>query len=344
MRKDNSADRFCRFDREDIVYVNVLEEPFRVYGLTHDGKQFIRLPEEVARNTNEGVALLFANTAGGRVRFVTDSEYVAIHAEMTGIGKMGHFAPSGSAGFDLYADNVFTGTFVPPYDQKEGYDGILFFDGRKTRAVTVNFPLYSNVTALYIGLRKDAYLAAPAPYRRKTPVVYYGSSITQGGCASRPGLSYQSIVSRALDADYLNLGFSGSCKAEDAMIRYLCSLEMSAFVYDYDHNAPDPAYLAATHEKLLRALRAAQPDLPVLLMSRPKFTLNEDDRRRLRVIETTYDRAKEAGDDNILLLDGPTLMALAGDEGTVDGCHPNDLGFFSMASAVRMALEKLLPD
>ena len=86
---------------------------------------------------------------------------------------------------------------------------------------------------------------------------------------------------------------------------------------------------------------------------------NTDTRRGLTIMEeefttfasanvmlanTTYDRAKEAGDDNILLLDGPTLMALAGDEGTVDGCHPNDLGFFSMASAVRMALGKLLPD
>ena len=198
------------------------------------------------------------------------------------------------------------------------------------------------MTALYIGLRKDAYLGEPAPYLHKTPVVYYGSSITQGGCASRPGLSYQSILSRKLDTEYVNLGFSGSCKAEDAMIRYLCEQEMSVFVYDYDHNAPTPEYLAETHEKLYKALRFTKPDLPIVLMSRPKFTLNEDDRRRLRIIEKTYDNAKAAGDDNIYLLDGPTLMALAGDEGTVDGCHPNDLGFFSMAAALEPVLRKLV--
>lgn len=332
-----------KFGKTDITYINVLQEPFRVHGVYHDGKQFIRIPEEVARETNEGVAQLYANTAGGRARFITDSEYVAIHAETANIGKMGHFAPSGSAGFDVYADNAFAGTFIPPYDQTDGFDGIVHFEGgRRPRSVTVNFPLYSNVTALYIGLRRDAYLAEPLPYLYKRPVVYYGSSITQGGCASRPGLSYQSILSRKLDTEYLNLGFSGSCKAEPAMIRYLCGLDMSVFVYDYDHNAPDPDYLANTHEKLYMALRAAQPDLPVVLMSRPKFTLNEDDRQRLRIIEKTYDNAKAAGDEGIYLLDGPALMALAGDEGTVDGCHPNDLGFFSMAYALEPVLRKLV--
>ena len=333
------------FGREDMIYTDVLREPFRVHGVWHDGTQFVRTPEPVAKETNEGVAQLYANTAGGRVRFVTDSEYVAIHTGMTNIGKMGHFAPSGSAGFDVYADGAFAGTFIPPYDQQDGYDAIVYFEGgRKPRTVTVNFPLYSNVAALYIGLRRDAFLGEPAPYRHKTPIVYYGSSITQGGCASRPGLSYQSIISRALDTDYINLGFSGSCKAEDAMIRYLCGLETSVFVYDYDHNAPDPDYLANTHEKLYLAFRAAQPNVPVVLMSRPKFTLNEDDRQRLRIIEATYDRAKAAGDDRIYLLDGPTLMALAGDEGTVDGCHPNDLGFFSMARALETVLRRIMPD
>lgn len=339
MNKLKKADRF---GRNDLNYTDVLEAPFRVHGVRHDGKQFIRIPAEVAKAANEGVATLYANTAGGRVRFVTDSEYVAIHAETTNIGKMGHFAPSGSAGFDLYADDVYAGTFVPPYDQTDGYDSIVYFESGKPREITVNLPLYSNVTALYIGLRKDAYLGEPSPYLHKTPVVYYGSSITQGGCASRPGLSYQSILSRKLNTEYRNLGFSGSCKAEDAMIRYLCDQEMSVFVYDYDHNAPDPEYLAATHEKLYKALRFAKPDLPIVLMSRPKFTLNEDDRRRLRIIETTYDNAKAAGDDNIYLVDGPTLMALAGDEGTVDGCHPNDLGFFSMAYALEPVMRKLV--
>ena len=339
MRTAKTADRF---GQKDMIYRDVTQAPFRVHGLLRENGRFVRIPEAVARAASEGVTALYANTAGGRVRFVTDSDYVAVHAEMSGIGKMGHFAPSGSAGFDLYADGQFAGTFIPPYDQTDGYDAILWLPESRRREITVNFPLYSNVEALSVGLRESALLEEAAPYRHPLPVVYYGSSITQGGCATRPGLSYQSLLSRALDTDYTNLGFSGSCKAEDAIIDYLCSLDMSVFVYDYDHNAPDPAYLAATHEKLFLALRRARPTLPVVMMSRPKFTLNEDDRRRLRIVQATYDRAKAAGDENVYLLDGPTLMALCGDEGTVDGCHPNDLGFFSMAAALEKALKPLL--
>ena len=117
------------FGRDDLNYTNVLEQPFCLHGVYHDGTQFIRLPEEVAKETSEGVTQLYANTAGGRVRFFTDSEYVAIHAETANVGKMGHFAPSGSAGFDVYADNAYAGTFVPPYDQTDGYDAIVYFEG-----------------------------------------------------------------------------------------------------------------------------------------------------------------------------------------------------------------------
>lgn len=331
-----------RFGRTDIIYRDVTEAPFRVHGLLRENGRFVRLPEAVARAANEGVAALFANTAGGRVRFATDSDYVAIHAETSGVGKMGHFAPSGSAGFDLYADGAFAGTFIPPYDQKDGYDAILCLPGRGRREITVNFPLYSNVEALSVGLSAQALLEEAAPYRHSLPVVYYGSSITQGGCASRPGLSYQSLLSRALNTDYVNLGFSGSCKAEDAITEYLCTLPMSVFVYDYDHNAPDPDYLAATHEKLFLALRRARPTLPVVMMTRPKFTLNGDDRKRRGIVQATFDRARAAGDENVFFLDGPALMALCGDEGTVDGCHPNDLGFFSMAAALEKVLRTLL--
>ena len=338
MRTIETADRF---GQKDLIYRDVTEAPFSVHGLLRENGRFVRLPEAVARATSEGVAGLFANTAGGRVRFATKSPYVAIHAEMSGIGKMGHFAPTGAAGFDLYADGIFAGAFIPPYDQTDGYDAILWLPGCRRREITVNFPLYSNVEALYIGLAEDAPPEKAAPYRRQLPIVFYGSSITQGGCASRPGLAYQSILSRALDADFLNLGFSGSCKAEEAITAYLRELEMSVFVYDYDHNAPDPDYLAATHEKLFLALRQDRPALPVVMLSRPKFTLNEDDLRRQRIVQATFDRARARGDENVRFLDGPALMALCGDEGTADGCHPNDLGFSSMAAALEKTLRTL---
>ena len=323
-------------------FYSALEQPFAINGLFYENGRFRRIPEDVAKSVNEGVLILHANTAGGRVRFRTDSPYVAIHAEMENIGKMPHFAITGSAGFDLYENNVYSGTFVPPFDMKHGYESMLRLNGEGEKEITIHFPLYSDVSALYIGLKNGAALLPPVPYRPGPPVVYYGSSITQGGCASRPGLAYQNILSRRFNTDHLNLGFSGSAKGEDTMARYIANLEMRAFVYDYDHNAPTPAHLRATHRRLFETVRAAHPALPVIMMSRPVFTLRGDEPERLEIIKATYEAARTAGDENVYLIDGPTLMALAGNEGTVDGCHPNDLGFMSMADAVAIIMGRIV--
>lgn len=210
------------------------------------------MPENIARGVSEGVYVLHSNTAGGRVRFVTDSPYIAIYAKMDGLGKMPHFALTGSIGFDLYVDNYYTNTFVPPFDIKDGYESIFEFEKKEQREITIDFPLYSNVNELYIGLQEDSFLAEAKPYKNVKPIVYYGSSITQGGCASRPGMSYQAIISRIFNYDYINLGFSGSAKAEDEMIEYIKNLDMSIFVYDYDHNAPTVEHLKKTHEKMFK--------------------------------------------------------------------------------------------
>ena len=112
----------------------------------------------------------------------------------------------------------------------------------------------------------------------------YGSLITQGGCASRHGMSYQSIVSRKFNCDYINLGFSGNAKAEDEITDYIKNLEMFVFVLDYDHNAPTVEYLKNTHEKMFKAVRDAHPDIPVIMMSRPKHFLTEEEKERRKVV------------------------------------------------------------
>ncbi|HBL40851.1 MAG TPA: hypothetical protein DDY98_04480, partial [Ruminococcaceae bacterium] len=167
------------------------------------------------------------------------------------------------------------------------------------------------------------------------PMVYYGSSITQGGCASRPGNTYQAMVCRALNCDFLNLGFSGSARAEDTVSDYIARLNMSVFVFDYDHNAPSADYLAETHEKMFLRFRKEQPNTPVIFMCRPQPNPNEDDLLRLKIIETTYENAKQNGDQKVYLLNmHRATAAFCGDCATVDGCHPNDLGFMAMANAV----------
>ena len=328
--------------RPNMRFISVLTPPVALYGVRYDGGMFRRIPETPARSTNEGVLELHADTAGGRARFVTDSPYVILHAEMPRVSKMPHFALTGSAGFDLYADGVFYGTFIPPTEMTAGYDAVLDFPNAAEREITVHFPLYSRVSAVYFGIAGNSVLRPAAPYRDIPPMVFYGSSITQGGCASRPGLAYQNVLSRMLNADHLNLGFSGSAKGEACMAEYIAGLSMSAFILDYDHNAPTPAHLAATHEAFFQTVRKANPSLPILLMSRPRATLTEDEKERLAIVSRTYENARAAGDTNVYLLTGPALMADCGDEGTVDGCHPNDLGFLSMAKAIARTLMKAL--
>lgn len=330
-------------DIENIKFYDINQPPFKIYGIFYESGKYRRIPENVAKTVNEGVYGLHANTAGGRVRFKTDSPYIAIHAEMPSIGKMPHFALTGSAGFDLYIgkeNEKFIASFVPPFDICDGYESVIRFDSSEMRDITVNFPLYSDVSALYIGVSDNAVISPAEPYKFEKPIVYYGSSITQGGCASRPGNSYESIISRRLNADYVNLGFSGSAKAETEIAEYINKTEMSAFVYDYDYNAPTSEHLNETHEKMFRIIRNANPHLPIILLSKPKFSLNKDDENRLDIIKTTYMNAIKNGDKNISLNEGRKLMETAKDDGTVDGCHPNDLGFMSMAKELGDLLEK----
>lgn len=334
------------FNKPDLKLYDVRLEPFVVYGLQYENGKFRRMPEEVAKSVSEGMYLLHSNTAGGRVRFKTDSAYVSVHAKMPQICRVSHFSLTGTASFDLYervdGEERYRKTFVPPYDMRDGYESLNECGKGGMREYTLYFPLYSDVSEVYIGLQENATVEAPSPYRLDVPIVYYGSSITQGGCASRAGMCYENIISRRLHVDHHNLGFSGNAKAEEEMIDYINSLKMSVFVYDYDHNADSPEYLAATHEKMFKAVRAAHPTLPIVMMSSPQFYVDEYWKKRREIIEATYKNAKAAGDENVYYIPGYKLMALAKDEGTVDGCHPTDLGFVSMAKAVGDLLEKMI--
>lgn len=183
-----------KIHKDDIKFYNADEAPFKIYGVFRENGKYRRMPENMAKEVSEGVTKLHSNTSGGRVRFVTDSSYVAINTEMENLGKMPHFAFTGAIGFDLYVDNVYKKTFVPPFEAEDGYESVIELEASCMREITINFPLYSDVKNLYIGLRKNAVIKEASPYKNKKPIVYYGSSITQGGCASRPGMSYQAII------------------------------------------------------------------------------------------------------------------------------------------------------
>ena len=319
--------------KEGINFHDIKNAPFKIYGVFHDGEQYRRLPDEVAKSVNDGVHYGARYTAGGRVRFRTDSPYVAIHYIGT-MGKMPHFAFTDSCGFDMYLNDKFYGEYVPPLGNDKGYESIIEFPNRDMREITINFPTYSFVEELYIGLDENAVIEEPTPYRVEKPVVYYGSSITQGGCSSRPGTCYEPYITRRFDCDHINLGFSGNARGEDEIANYIANLDMSLFVYDYDHNAPTVEHLGETHERMFKIIREKNPTLPIIMMSRPRFYLYSHEEKRLEIIKKTYENAIANGDKNVYFIDGRDLCKICGNEGTVDGCHPTDLGFFSMAQTL----------
>ncbi len=335
---------------KDVQWFSVQDDPFDMYGLYKplESHPYRRMPESIAELINPGVFKMHTCTAGGRIRFRTNSPYVVLHAQINAVCRMPHMPLAGSAGFDLYGmrdTDVYMGTFMPPVDMQNGYTSVYRFASRCMRDITINMPLYSGVDKLLIGLSKDSMLEKHGkPYVSGDPIVYYGSSITQGGCASRPGNAYPAMISRKLNRDYINLGFSGSATGGQVIAEYLAGLKMKLFVCDYDHNAQTPDQLALTHEPLYRVFREKQPDTPILFVSRPDTDKCPETARRFKdVILATYQHAIDAGDQKVSFVDGESLFNEHDrDACTVDATHPNDLGFFRMAEGIMKAIVPLL--
>ncbi|MBE7044721.1 MAG: hypothetical protein E7397_04275 [Ruminococcaceae bacterium] len=347
MKKDiTEIDKNFKLDtnieQEGLVFFDAADEKFDLYGVYKTEQGFRRLPEDVAKATNEGTELLATNTAGGRLRFVTNSEFIAISCKIPSITRFQHMPQSGIAGFDVTVNGKLRGTFYPPLDLESKYEGIFHFEHADRKEILINFPLYNDVTEMFIGLQDTAYIEKAPKYTHEKPVVFYGSSITQGGCASRPGNSYEEILSEWLDCNYINLGFSGSARGEQAMAEYIASLDMSVFVMDYDHNAPTPEHLEKTHEPFYKIIREKNPDLPIVFVTGPNYYFWDGEPRR-QIILKTYEKAKAAGDEKVWFVDGRELWGKEGwNHATMDGCHPSDLGFWRMAEGIRPALEEAL--
>ena len=347
---------------EDIEWLSIEEKPFSVYGVTFSQEEglYRRLPKDVADATNEGVSHLSKHTAGGRVRFVTDSPYVAVRVEEPFEAPFSHMTIEGKCGVSLFADGKFLGSVMPDYgqvvdgDPNYGGSGKIIFDGIKypheaegAYQVELFLPLYAMVSKVYIGLKKGCVLQATKAYKHTLPVLFYGSSITQGGCASKPADDYVSRLSRMLDTDFINLGFSGSAKGEQAIADYIASQKASVFVLDYDHNAPNAEHLQKTHFALYDRVRKANPTTPIVMMTMPTIEGYEEypfnKQRRVEILKS-FEKAKAQGDKNVYLVDcyGCFGALKNGECGTVDDCHPDSLGFLRMAERVYPVLNALL--
>ena len=335
-----------------VRFYDPAQKPFAVYGVLPpdaDEDRYRRMPFAVAEKVNEVTTALYANTSGGRIRFCTDARHIHLKAFYPNLMSMGHFAQSGVSGFSVYtkeADGIdlFRGVLHPNDRTKLVLDGSLDLRTSEMREVTICMPLYNDVDRVFVGLDEAARVLPDGGYAFDKPVVFYGSSITQGGCASRPGSEYAALLSRRLRFDYVNLGFSGGARGEKAIAEYIKTLPMLTFVMDYDHNAPSPEALVETHEAFFRTIRSACPTLPIVLVSRPGSVIDDDNRRRFSIIRQTYENAVAQGDRNVYLLDGAAFFAdaLGMNDPTVDLVHPTDLGFFLMAQAMEPCLKTIL--
>ncbi len=332
--------------KEGIKFYNIDDEPFKIYGVWRDGDRYYRIPADVAAATSNNLVQKSTQTAGGRLRFKTDSSYVAVKLNLHNVEQISMMTVTGTMGLDLYTDGAFVGSFCPPFNQLDGdMESLKDLKTSKMREITIHFPLYSGVTEFYVGLDENAKIEAAEPYRLDKPVVFYGSSITNGGCCTRPGMTYEAQISRMMNVDHINLGFGGSAKGELPMAEYIASLDMSAFVYDYDYNARDAQYLMETHKRMFDIVRAKHPTLPIIIITRPDINCSQDRLSRFEAIKATYDAAVSAGDKNVYFIDGSSFFKEfegLGNDFTVDGVHPTDLGFYLMAKDVSGLLSELI--
>jgi lysophospholipase L1-like esterase len=292
---------------------------------------------------------LSLDPTGGRIRFRTDSSAVALRLEWPHPPGMSNMQFFGQSGVDLYVRNTYWGTAVPDKDAAPGkvYEHV-YFRGRPQvmRDITIYLSLYSPVKVLEIGLDKDAALEFAAPFAGAKPVVFYGTSITQGGCASRPGMSYQAILGRQLNLDHVNLGFSGNGKGEAAVARAVGEIDAAAFVLDFAQNNKDVDSLAQVYDPFIGILRERHPDTPIMAIT-PIYAASEAagsqrNEQMRALIRRVVSRRIAAGDTHLQLVEGTDLLGPARVDGLVDGTHPNDLGFQWMAEGLAERLRKVL--
>ena len=332
-----------KIEREGLTFYDIDEAPFKIHGVYREGDRYVRMPREFAESVNDSIKWLNGHTTGGRIRFVTDSPYIAVKVVVSGASKFSFFSLTGIMGCDVYSGKQYYGTIIPPLDTETEYENIINIPDAAEREYTINMPIYSCVHKVYIGIKEGSVLKAAADYKNTKPIVFYGSSVAQGGCASRPGNTYPSIISRELDSDFINLGLAGSAKGEQEIANYIAKLDMSAFCYDYDYNADSLEHYKATHEKFFKIIRAAQPDLPIIMTTRPKKHITDGEQARIDVMLETYNNAVASGDKNVYYIKGTDLLddAIA-ESALIENCHPNDCGFASIARVYANKLKEVL--
>lgn len=325
---------------------NYKDKPIKVFGIPFFEERGVleRLPEDIIRRV-PSLEFLGKRATGARVAFRTNSKKITVKIRLKTLTV--------DRGMSIYAcqsAHVLAGergnlrflglVFPPDYDTLEFEE--TFEKDDTLENITIYLPRNEHIADVNVLVEEDAEVCAPTPYRYK-PILFYGSSITEGGCCCNPFNAYNAIISNRLDVDVYNFGFSGSAKGETVLADYISTIDMSIFVYDYDHNAPDVDFLRETHKPFFDIIRKNRPHLPIVIMTMPKERYDDENDARRAVIRATYEAAKAAGDENVHFIDGESFF---GENErymcSIDGIHPNDLGFARMADVITPVIRDIL--
>lgn len=332
----------------------------KIYGLYwfNKDKRYHRLPkelDEVLPKLEGSVDVLAGNSTGGICAFYSNTNIIKIKVKLSFKFHMGHMPYTGQAGFDLYiGDNLqnmkFYRTSNFDFDRSE-YEFTFFNHQEKSKVnklYVLNFPLYATVEEVLIGINSESDVSPCLDlFNDNNKIVFYGTSITQGGCASRPGMSYTQILSRMLGVECLNYGFSGNGKGHIEIAEALSKIEdVKMFVLDYEANVTFDR-LKATLDNFVKCLRKQYPNVPIIVMSKIQMYLEFHDeeycKREKIVRKYQKDYVKRASDKNLYYIDGAKVLGKNNiSEKTVDGCHPTDYGFISMAEYLYPIISKIL--
>lgn len=323
---------------------------------------FDRLPSKAKATVREAVWNLSRHSAGMCVRFSSNATHIYARWTLTNPKlEMPHMPATGVSGVDLYARDdagvwrwVSCGKPSAQTSQEQlAHDlpPLPGGDAKKPREFRLYLPLYNGTQKLEIGVPKEAdvYAAESFPAGHEKPVVFYGTSITHGACASRPGMCHPAILGRRLEREVVNLGFSGNGRLELELADLLCEIDASVYVLDCLPNMTAPEVKERT-EPFIKRMREKKPGTPLLLVEdrtysdamfhKEKRLRNDESRREFRA---AFERLRAEGVGGLFYLEGEHL--LGGDnEGTVDSSHPTDLGFWRQADAMTPVLRTILGD
>ena len=346
---------------DEILYIDPRNiDLISIYGLYwfNQDKRYHRLSknlDEVLPKLEGSVDVLAGNSSGGIACFYSNTNIIKIKVKLSFKFHMGHMPYTGQAGFDLYIgktlkDMKFYRTSNFDFNKSE-YE-FTFFNHKNLNSennlYVLNFPLYATVEEILIGINPSASICPCNDlFIDNNKIVFYGTSITQGGCASRPGMSYTQILSRMLGTECLNYGFSGNGKGHIEIAQALSEIKnVKMFVLDYEANATFDR-LKATLDNFVKCLRSKYPTVPIIIMSKIQMYLEFHDEnykineKKIRNYQKNY--VKKSNDPNLYYIDGSKVLGKTNiSEKTVDGCHPTDYGFISMAEYLYPIFKKIL--